>query len=294
MKFNKFLMLLSLILVSIILLSCKKMNNTTEVLPLNNHSVIKIAHRGVPSLYPENTLGSFHLAKELEADYIEIDIQMSKDGVIVVLHDETVNRTTNGIGEINIFTVEELQNLSVIYNHFDALFEFDFEHALTIPTLEQVFMLFGDSVNYFIETKNPDKYSGLEEELLRLLENYQLLNHDPFEPIPKVVIQSFDKNSLLKIHELNPDIPLIQLYRRTNVPKFNSQTLLELQSYASGVGMHYSIVNKKLIDRLHSNNLEIYIYTVNDPKLMGQLINLQVDGIITDAMYDLNNVVGMN
>src|ERR671912_1204193 len=146
--------------------------------------VLNIGHRGASAYAPEHTFAAYDLALEQGADYIEIDLQMTADGVLVAMHDKTLNRTADapeGVPErycrglVSKKTLEQIQMC-------DAGSWFGPEYAgEQIPTLEEIFDKYedpdyeGPPVNYYIETKNPDAAPGMEEELLRLLGEYGLI-----------------------------------------------------------------------------------------------------------------------
>src|ERR671921_1473034 len=172
--------------------------------------VLNIGHRGASAYAPEHTFAAYDLALAQGADYIEIDLQMTADGELVALHDKTLNRTADapeGVPERYCRGLVSKKTLEQI-KMCDAGSWFSPEYAsleepLRIPTLEEIFERYGTSVNYYIETKNPDAAPGMEEELVRLLGEYGLLP-DPNEPANwQVLIQSFSAESLMKIHELN-------------------------------------------------------------------------------------------
>ncbi|CAM4262424.1 Glycerophosphodiester phosphodiesterase [Bacillus wiedmannii] len=176
----------------------------TKAINQSNH-IKNIAHRGASAYAPEHTIQAYKLGQQLKGDYIEIDLQMTKDGHLVAMHDETVNRTTNGKGLVKEHTLEEIKQLNVgsFFNEkHPALAKKEFEDA-TVPTLEEIIETFRNSTNYYIETKSPDEYPGMEEKLLEIIKHYEISD--------KVIIQSFSKVSLQKIHSLDVHIPLVQL-----------------------------------------------------------------------------------
>ncbi|WP_237150272.1 glycerophosphodiester phosphodiesterase family protein [Planococcus maritimus] len=178
---------------------------------LDEDAFLLIAHRGASAIAPEHTLASYQLAMDMNADYIEIDLQTTKDGVLVAFHDDTVDRTTDGSGRVADMDLADIKKL-------DAGSWFNAENpdrakeeyvGIQVPTLEEIFKAFGDSANYYIETKQPDQSEGMEEKLLELLNQFELLEES--QPKGKVIVQSFSADSLKAIHQLDEDIPLIQL-----------------------------------------------------------------------------------
>src|SRR3954471_6678564 len=171
--------------------------------------VLIIAHRGASGLAPEHTFASYDLALKLGADYIEQDLQMTSDGVLVVMHDEQLDRTTDCTGVVKTKTLAEVKQC-------DAGSWFGPEFAgQRVPTLDEVFARYGARANFYIETKSPEIYPGMEEALLALLDKYKL--RAPAASRWKVLIQSFSPESLLKIHDLDPALPLVQLLQGGSV-----------------------------------------------------------------------------
>ena len=248
--------------------------------------VINIAHRGASGLAPEHTFPAWDLALRQGADYIEQDLQMTKDGVLVVLHDSTLDRTARGptencTGPVAEKTLEQLSTCEVgswFNDEYPGRARASFE-GLPIPTLEDVFHRYGRKTNYYIEIKDPQSNPGIEEELLRLLDRYGLRR--PAVTARRVLIQSFIPSSLQKIHAMDPDLPLIQLYAGMSSPVV-SQTFATTSEYAVGVGPSYSDVDESLVAAAHDLDLEVHPYTVDSAKVMDDLIEFGVDGMFTN------------
>jgi glycerophosphoryl diester phosphodiesterase len=254
--------------------------------------VLNIGHRGASAYAPEHTLAAYDLALAQGADYIEIDLQMTSDGVLVALHDKTLNRTTDapeGVPErycrglVSKKTLEQIQMC-------DAGSWFSPAYAdQKIPTLEEIFEYYKNKdpiVNYYIETKNPDAAPGMEEELVRLLEKYKLI--EPAAENWRVLIQSFSAESLLKIHKLEPSLPLIQLYW-AGTSKTIQRDLETVSTYAVGIGPYKRDVDAALVAAAHELCLAVHPYTVNTVEEMEDLISLGVDGSLSvDGMFTNN------
>jgi len=148
-----------------------------------------IAHRGYPVKYPENTLSSFQAACALQYTYVEFDVQLSKDGIPVVMHDYSVDRTTDGKGAVRSHTLDELKRLRIGENE-------------TVPTLEETLLLLkGKKLSIMIELKQAGTlYPGLEEKTLELLRRT-----DTFD---QSIIISFDHFSIAKVRQLDQDVRL--------------------------------------------------------------------------------------
>lgn len=233
--------------------------------PLEKDFII-IAHRGASGYAPEHTMEAYKLAVEMEADYVELDLHETKDGALVAMHDETVDRTTNGHGKVSDLTLKEIKELDA-----GMWFNNSFE-GLTVPTLEEIFIEFGNSVNYYIEIKS----YGMEEELVSLLEAYDLLNDNQEG---KIVIQSFMESSLKNVKELNGDIPLIQLSRNEALTDGDLQGITD---YAIGIGINYKLLDESLVQKIKNHDLMLHPYTVDKSKDIETLKSMGVDGVFTN------------
>lgn len=247
-----------------------------------NYSEIKdidmnvIAHRGGASLAPENTLSCFKKGIESGADMLELDIHLTKDGHIVVCHDQTVDRTTNGKGKIRDLTLDEISKLCII----------DSDGRITnekIPTLQDVFSLVNDyrnsgcNVKLLVEIKRTHNiYQGIEEKLINMILNYDAKNW--------VVVQSFNDFAIEKIHSFAPDIRVEKLafYKFPFIPFIVDGNHISYFSYkkyhyVSSFNFYYRIVTPSLINDIHSHKKEIKIWTIED-----DFPQMDVDGIITN------------
>jgi glycerophosphoryl diester phosphodiesterase len=264
--------------------------------------VLNIGHRGASAYAPEHTFAAYDLALEQGADYIEIDLQMTADGVLVAMHDKTLNRTADapeGVPEqycrglVSNKTLEQIKMCDVGSWFNEAYPEYANEDyvGLQIPTLEEIFQRYGTSVNYYIETKNPDAAPGMEEELLSLMDEYGLI--EPAEDHWQVLIQSFSAESLMKIHEseLGSSLPLIQLYW-AGTSKSIQRDLDAVSEYAVGIGPYKQDVDAALVEAAHEHCLAVHPYTVNTVEEMEALIALGVDGMFTNNPDLLEGVLG--
>ena len=263
--------------------------------------VLNIGHRGASGYAPEHTFASYDLALQMGADYIEQDLQMTKDGVLVVMHDETLDRTAEappGVpkrfcsGLVIKRTLEQIKMCDVgsWFNEAYPQYASPEYVGLKIPTLEEVFQRYGTSVNYYIETKNPEAAPGMEEELLRLMEQYGLM--EPAAQNWQVLIQSFSAASLQKIHALEPSLPLIQLYSGTETSQTIQAQLDLVRTYAVGIGPSKTDVDAALVEAAHARCLDIHPYTVNETAEMQILIDLGVDGMFTNFPDRLDALLG--
>lgn len=245
---------------------------------------VSIAHRGASGYAPEHTFYAYDKShKELNADYIELDLQMTKDGNLIAMHDEDLERTTGHKGRVEDYTTKELKQMDVgswFNKKHPKYAKKEYKGAQT-PTLEEILDRYGDNANYYIETKSPDVYPGMEERLLHSLKKYNLLSDQKLNK-GQVVIQSFSQESLLKVANMNNQIPLVQLVDKDKLSTFTSKDLKFISSYAVGVGPDYSDLDKQMVQNLHNYNLKVHPYTVNTEKDMQQMLNIGVDGVFSN------------
>jgi glycerophosphoryl diester phosphodiesterase len=254
--------------------------------------VLNIGHRGASGYAPEHTIPSYDLALRLGANYIEQDLQMTRDGVLVALHDDILDRAARGpervcTGSVVTKTLEQIKFCDVgsWFNETYPQYARDEYVGLRTLTLEEVFQRYATGANYYIETKNPEAAPGMEEELLRLMDEYGL--RKPAAERWQVLIQSFSPASLQKIHALDPSLPLIQLYDE----KIRA-SLDAARAYAVGVGPYKGDVDKRLVDAAHARCLHVHPYTVNEEQEMKALIEVGVDGIFTNFPDRLVETLG--
>ncbi len=263
--------------------------------------VLNIGHRGASGYAPEHTIPSYDLALKMGADYIEQDLQLTKDGVLVVMHDETLDRTARPTAEsapgdctglVIEKTLAQIKTCDVgaWFNETYPKYADPSYVGLKIPTLEEVFQRYGKDVNYYIETKNPESAPGMEEELLRLMDKYGLT--ESAEDKWQVLIQSFSPASLQKIHAINSKLPLIQLYSSTETSQTIQAQLDLVKTYAVGIGPSKDDVDAALVDAAHARCLDVHPYTVNEKREMRALISIGVDGMFTNFPDRLDAVLG--
>lgn len=244
---------------------------------------ITIAHRGASGHAPEHTLRSYELGLEMGADYIEQDLQMTADGVLVVLHDDTLDRTAGpagGSGRVRDLRIDEIAGCDVgsWFNERHPDRSHPDNVGARVPTLREVFERFGDAARYYIETKTPSEAPGMEEALVAELERAGLLP-DSVSDWP-VLIQSFSPESLLHLAGLEPSLPLIQLIDGPG--PITDETLEEVARYAVGIGPDRKLVDGSLVRRAHALGLVVHPWTVNEADEMDRLLDAGVDGVFTD------------
>jgi glycerophosphoryl diester phosphodiesterase len=231
--------------------------------------LLVIAHRGDSGYVPEHTFYAYDRAIKKGADYIEIDLRMTKDGHLVAMHDETVDRTTNGKGKVSDLTLEQIKRLDA-----GSWFSPKFKGA-KVPTLEEIFQRYGKKTKYYIETRPVNGKNVMEQQLVNLLKRYGLIKAH------KVIIESFSSESLKKIKKMDGHIPLVQLLHPG--ADFSQTNIDAWRKYAFAVGPVSWDVNAQRLKKLHENHLKVHPYFLKDEqKETKRLIKLGVDGLFTN------------
>ncbi len=229
---------------------------------------IIFAHRGASAHAPENTLAAFELAIRQNADAIELDATLCADGHVVVFHDDTLDRTTDGTGDIKNFSLDSLKEL-------DAGCSFDTSFCgERIPTLEQVFETLGGKTFINVELKNYSSlFDELPEKVAWLVEKHNLEK--------RVLFSSFNPIALIRIHKLLPDTP-IGLLTAPGIGGTWTRTFLG--RWIPHQALHPSLqdATRRLIEQQHRRGIRVHVYTVNHPQDIANLYRWNVDGIFTD------------
>ena len=226
------------------------------------------AHRGFSGKYPENTMLAFQKAYDVGADGIELDVQMRKDGEIVVIHDERVDRTTNGIGYVKDFPYKQLRLLDA-----GSWFHDRFARQ-RIPALMEVLEWVQDldkEIMINIELKNNAiDYPYLEEKVLKMIGQFQLEK--------QVILSSFNISSMLKARQLHPTIEIGTLFEGVHESAVTSAKLVNAQAIHGDLPFVLSSEGKKAVDQ----GMKLRVYTVNDAKVASMLRNAQISALMTD------------
>lgn len=267
---------------------------------------INIAHRGASAYAPEHTLAAYRLALEMKADFVEPDLQITKDGVLICMHDDTLNRTTNVKTAFpdrsrNVngkqrwlvadFTLEEIKSLDA-GSWFDAKFAGE-----KVPTFQEMLNLVRGKAGIIPETKSPEGYEShglsMEKLVMEFLKTNKL-DQPGADPATPVVIQSFSHASLKKLRtEHHCKLPLLLLYDRATRDTFSPENLRELKKMVEGVGPSKLLVDQfpSLIKDSHEAGLSVTIYTCRSKQTgkfadvkseMKHYLKLGVDAIFTD------------
>ncbi|NNC23564.1 glycerophosphodiester phosphodiesterase [Salinisphaera sp. USBA-960] len=241
-----------------------------------------IAHRGASGHAPEETMQAFEQAVQAGADYLELDVQMTSDGHLVATHDTTIDRTTDGEGKLGEHTLAQLKELDAgsWFNRKHPDRADDAYAGAKLLTLDEIIEHFGADEKYYIETKSPQLYPGVEKKLVEILESHDLIAQN------RVVLQSFRSDSLKRLHALNSDIPLVRLVW------YSSETeggdFEAIGEYADGIGTNYvnksgrEVISSTFVHKAHEADLFVHVYTINDETVMNRLMDWGVDGIFTN------------
>lgn len=234
-----------------------------------------IAHRGASGSAPENTLAAIKKALAMEVDMVEIDVHLSQDGQVIVMHDHTLDRTTNGSGKISMTSSAEIEELEA-GSWFDSSFTGE-----KVPTLDEVLQTVNGKAKLLIEVKKGEKfYDGIERTILSLIERY---NAEEW-----CILQSFQDRILNNFQDLETEIPLHKLLVGP-IPltpfiydgKLKTGGIQQYEDFA-GINISRKYAKQGLIQNIHDQKQTTYAWTVNDPAEMKKLIDLGVDGIITN------------
>jgi len=230
--------------------------------------VLVIAHRGFSGGAPENTVAAFKKAIDLGVDMIEFDVLLSKDGQVVVIHDDTLNRTTNGKGKVADYTLDELRQLDA-GSWFGAQFSGE-----RIPTLKEVLELTRGQVFLNIELKKGDmgRYTmkDLADHTLQEVERAGMLN--------QVLFASFVPSAIDRIIEKSPKVP---------VGLIHSQSWVSPREVTGGrpisvLSCSGKVLTKNNISNAHKQGTKVMVWTLNTEEHMQYFLNMGVDGVITD------------
>lgn len=226
------------------------------------HGIQVSAHRGFSYIAPENTIYAFQAAIDSNADYIELDVQLTADKQLVVFHDKTLNRTTNGSGKISDYTYEELQQFSA-----GKWFRSEFEDA-KIMLLSDVLEFIGHKALLNIEIKNIGNVNETVEKTVELVKKYGLTS--------SCYITSFSYKALKKVKEIEPKI------KTALIANIATSTAYSQLPDIDAVSMNYIFVNKSVVNSAHQNGKLIFVWTVDNESDIRKMVSLGVDNIITN------------
>ena len=225
-----------------------------------------IGHRGASAEAPENTLAAFMLAREQGADGIEFDAKLTRDGVVVIHHDRTLNRTTNGTGPLETRSLDELKDLDA-GSFFHPAFQKE-----RIPTLQEIIEVVGKDLLLNIELTNyANPRDELPEAVIAVVRAHQLE--------ARVLLSSFNRLALRRVHALAPDLLTGLLVRPTQLPCYRAY--LRRSCPHDAYHPHYWMLKESATKTAISNGM-VNVWTVNEEHQMKACIDLGVDALITD------------
>ena len=221
-------------------------------------TMLKIAHRGASGYEPENTLNSFQKALDMQVDGIELDVHLSADGELMVIHDETVDRTTNGSGFVNKLSLCELK-------------AFRINGELEIPTLSEVFDLVNQDCFINIELKNYDT----AEKVVSLIEKYVAEKGWKYD---QFLVSSFDWNALQQVAFFNDKIPIGVL------TEADLDLALAFAKFiqAKSIHPHFYLLTKENTAQMQEKGLLVFPWIINETEDIQKIKAFNVNGIITD------------
>lgn len=220
--------------------------------------MLKIGHRGAKGYKPENTLIAFEKAINLGVDGIELDVHLSADGELMVIHDETIDRTTNGKGLVNSFTKTELQNFSIEANN-------------KTPTLSAVFDLVDRRCFINIELKNFETAA----KVVAMIEKYIREKHWKHTDF---IVSSFDWDALEEVNFVNPEIPIAVLTETDLDQALAFAKIIQ----AKAINPDFQLLNIENTQKIQQNGFEVYPWTVNETADIKKMQSFNVNGIISD------------
>ena len=227
------------------------------------------AHRGASAHAPENTLAAFELAVKQKADAIEFDVKLSSDDQVVVIHDQTIDRTTNGTGRVKDLPLAALQEMDA-GSFFDVAYKGE-----PIPTLSQVFEAVGMKIFLNIElTSYSSPSDSLPEKVAELVNFYGLEKN--------ILFSSFHPQVLRRIHRLMPIVPIGFLADHGISGILARSWLGKLLVDYQALHPELRDANQAFINRIHQAGHRVHVYTVNQVMDMQRLYSIGVDGIFTD------------
>lgn len=256
----------------------------------DSSDTLVIAHQGGDGIAPGNTMFAFQNAVDMGVDVLEMDLHITKDNVLVLIHDETIDRTTDGTGEVESMTLDEIKQFDAGYdwsNDNDATFP-SRGKGITIPTLEEVFTTF-PQMKMTIEIKKSN--TSMIQPFCEMIRKYDMQD--------KIVVASFYDEKIKEFRETCPEVATSSAKNETTVfvllskvfltgfysPQFYS---LQVPEESSGI----TVMTESFIHAAHERNLAVEPWTINDKETMQKFIEWGVDGIMTDRPDIMLEILG--
>ncbi len=241
--------------------------------------VLVIAHRGGKGLAPENTLVAFVRSAALGVDVLEMDLRQSSDGALIVLHDRRVDRTTNGQGAADSLRLAQLKQLDAGYRFSPDGQTFPYRgQGIAIPTLDEVFTAF-PNMRFLIEIK--DDSDALVRDFCRTIRRFELSE--------RVIAASFRSRPLASLRQTCPEVATSASSSAGMSFVFLHWLRLDAAYHPTSQAFQFpthfgeiDLIDRRFVARAHAHNIQVHVWTVNDPNAMQHYLDLGVDGLITD------------
>ncbi|MEO6590655.1 MAG: glycerophosphodiester phosphodiesterase [Pyrinomonadaceae bacterium] len=255
-----------------------------------NPRPLVFAHRGGGGLFPENTLEAFKYSVEMGVDFLELDVHSTADGTLVVLHDASIDRTTDERGKISGLTLAQVKKLDAGYlftNDNGATYPFRGK-GISVPTLEEIFKAF-PQMKFNIEPKQA--IPSITKPLCEMIRAHQMTD--------RVIVGSFRQTAISEFRAACPEVATsaspaevseFLAMQKTGITASYSPPFQALQIPVNASFLN--VVNKDFIEAAHRQNLQVHVWTVNQPDEMQRLIEMGADGIMTDYPDRLLNLLG--
>ena len=250
------------------------------------------AHRGGGGLFPENTLEAFKYSAEMGVDVLELDIHSTADGKLVVMHDSSVDRTTDGSGKVSEMTLEQLKKLDAGYKFTtDGGQTFPFRgKSITVPMLDEVFSAF-PAMTFNIEPKQ--QTPSITQPLCNLLREKQMTGRVIIGSFRQEVLDEFRAECTEVATSASPsEVSQFLAMYKTGLGESYTPPMQALQ-VPENVG-YLNIVSKDFVETAHRLNLKVHVWTINNTDDMQRLTGMGVDGIMTDYPDRLLNLLRQN
>lgn len=255
-----------------------------------------LAHQGGELLAPTNTMAAFAVADAIGGvDFLDIDVHMTRDGHLVGIHDSTVDRTTNGHGRVDSYTLADLQKLDAGYRFKNLQGEYSYRgQGVRIPALEEVFSAYAEKYYLHFEVKDAypkDGPSRIEEKLWKLISDYSMEK--------KVIVASFQQSIVERFNQLaqgqvvigagRSEVIRFVLAHTSRLPLLYRRYshVLEIPITSNGINLK----KRGLIEKAHHLGMEVYYWTIDDVPTMKELIELGADGLFTNRPDLLKEVI---
>lgn len=224
---------------------------------ISSKKVLVFAHRGASAHALENTLKAFRLAQHLGADGVELDIHLSKDNHLIVMHDESVRRTTDGVGLIKKLTLDQIKKLKT-------------KDGQKVPTLEEALDVLDKSILLNIEIKKYFLSKRITKEVLKTIDKYKLYD--------RAILTSFSPFTLRNLNKQDKKI-------KTGLgllPYIRLSWLVYLAPNISAVSVHQSGVSDRFVRKMHKKKIKVFAWTVNEGRIIAKMIDRNINGIISN------------